>query len=87
MTYEQTQQKLGAPTRVTTGNAVRGPITWAVWDSPDKATGFGARYDTPSGLPYSLYLYLAVDSLSNEQELRKAANLQQDDPRLEVSMS
>jgi hypothetical protein len=87
MTYEQAQQKFGAPTTVRTGSVARGPITMAAWDSADKTMGFRGDYDTPTGQPYRLVFYLLNGALSNEEELRKATNLQQNEPRLDVSIS
>lgn len=45
---------------------------------------FGATYDDTTRLPYLLKFDLLNGGLSNQEELRKATNLQRPDPRLEV---
>lgn len=86
MTYDQAQLKLGVPSRTRQGNVARGAVTMAVWDSADKTMGLNASYDDATRLPYSLNFHLN-GGLSTPDELRKATNLQQDDPRLEVKVS
>jgi hypothetical protein len=86
MTYEQAQQKLGAPFNTKTGRAVRGVVRTVYWVTPDQTMGLTGSYDEGTGLPFALSFYLN-GTLSTQEELRKATNLQHNDPRLDVSIS
>jgi hypothetical protein len=76
MTYDQAQQKLGAPFNTKTGRAVRGVVRTVDWVTPNQTMGLTGSYDEGTGLPFALSFYLN-GTLSTQEELRKATNLQQ----------